>query len=86
MVEGKMRRAGSLPGKKALKTAYIYIYVCVCECVCIYIYIYIFFFYCKELAYVIMEAENFNTCSCQTLRRDNRVSSSPSPKSKSAED
>ena len=35
LVEGKMRRAGSLPGKKALKTAYIYIYVCVCECVCI---------------------------------------------------
>ena len=30
LVEGKMRRAGSLPGKKALKTAYIYIYVCVC--------------------------------------------------------
>ena len=83
LVEGKMRRAGSLPGKKALKTAYIYICVCVCECVCIYIYI---FFYCKELAYVIMEAENFNTCSCQTLRRDNRVSSSPSLKSKSAED
>ena len=55
--------------------------VCVCVCVCVYIYI-----YCKELAYVIMEAENFNTCSCQTLRRDNRVSSSPSLKSKSAED
>lgn len=64
LVEGKMRRAGSLPGKKALKTVYI----------------------CKDLAYVIMEAKNFNTGSCQTLRRDNRVSSSPSLKSKSAED
>ena len=64
LVEGKMRRAGSLPGKKALKTVYI----------------------CKDLAYVIMEAKNFNMGSCQTLRRDNRVSSSPSLKSKSAED
>ena len=43
LVEGKMRRAGSLPVKKALKTAYIYICVCVCECVYIYIYIYFFF-------------------------------------------
>ena len=42
LVEGKMRRAGSLPGKKALKTAYIYIYMCVCVCECVYIYIYFF--------------------------------------------
>ena len=48
MVEGKMRRAGSLPGKKALKTTYIYIYACVCECVCVCVCVCIYIFIARN--------------------------------------
>ena len=39
---------------------YVYVCVCVCVCVCVYLYLYThmyLFTYCKELAYVIMEAD-----------------------------